>query len=96
MSLEFDEVELSDTTHALLDDKVFQTTDYDPSSLPLATLLLAMIVSTSAGTLDPHYKEIPNAEALLQAHPTLIERLRQGWRDRTFKEIRNLSTISPF
>jgi hypothetical protein len=87
MSLEFVRDDLGDATHAVQDKIVLQTADYNPSSLPLTTLLLSMIVSTSEETLDPKHKEIPNAKALLQEHPALVERLRGAWRDRTFKEI---------
>lgn len=94
MCLEFVNDDLGDATHTERDKMVLQTADYDPFSLPLATLLLAMIVSTSKETLDLKYKDIPNAKALLQEHPALIERLRRAWRDRSFKEIRSLSKIS--
>lgn len=55
-----------------------------------------MIVPISEETPNLKYKEISNAKALLQEHPALIETLRGAWRDRTFKEIRNLNKISLF
>jgi hypothetical protein len=44
---------LDDDVHARLDKDVFAITDTKPSTLPLATLLLATIVSTSEGRLPP-------------------------------------------
>ena len=85
-----------DVTHARLDEMVLKTADYEPSSLPLATFLLATIVSTSKETLGQKYMENSNTRALLQENPTLIEKLNGAWRDRTLKEIRNLSAIPLF
>ena len=92
MFLEFVGDDLGDATHAVRDEIVLITIH----SVSLSQLLLVMIVPISEETPDLKYKEIPNAKALLQEHPTLIERLRGAWRDRTFKEIRNLSKISLF
>jgi hypothetical protein len=87
---------LDDATHARMDKVVFDTFDYEPSSLPYATLLLATIVSTSGGPLNSKYKENQHAKALLLEHPWLMDRLIGAWRDRTFKEIRNLSAVPAF
>jgi hypothetical protein len=83
--------ELDDETHARLDKEVLETADYEPSNLLPASFLLATIVSNSIGRLDPKYKENPNAKALIQQHPELMDKLMKAWRERTFRDIRNLS-----
>ena len=80
--------DLNDATHARMDDAVFKFFEDEPYT---ATTLLATIVSTSEGNLDPKYKELPNAKALLQKHPSLTDKLKVAWNDGTFREIRNLS-----
>jgi hypothetical protein len=66
----------------------------EPSIIELATFLLATIVSTSEGQLDPQYEKTPNAKALLEKHPELMDKLKKSWAQRSFREIRNLSTLS--
>lgn len=88
--------ELDDKTHSRLDDEVLKY--LYPGQLefnhPLATCLLAMIVSTSEGRLDPRYKEIPNSSALIEGHPGLMDKLRVALEAEQFREIRNLSAPS--
>src|SRR5277367_6836961 len=50
--------DLNDAAHARMDDAVFKFFEDEPYT---ATTLLATIVSTSEGNLDPKYKELPNA-----------------------------------
>ena len=84
---------LPDATHALMDAEVIEVTQESPGS---SVLLLATIVSTSEGLLNPKYGQPQNARALLNDQPELVEKLRLAWNDKTFKEIRNLSEISVF
>jgi len=95
MSLELVVDDLDGATHARLDAAVLETADEDPSTLSLASFLLVTIVSTSDGRLDSRYEKSPNAKALLQNHPDLMNMLNVAWRDRSFKAIRNLSA-SPY
>jgi hypothetical protein len=84
---------LPDATHALMDAEVIEVTQESPGS---SVLLLATIVSTSEGLLNPKYGQPQNARVLLNDQPELVEKLRLAWNDKTFKEIRNLSEISVF
>ena len=90
MSLELVADDLDDATHDRLDAAVLETADEDPSTLLLATFLLATIVSTSEGLLDSRYSETPKAKTLLQDHPGLRNMLNEAWRDKKFRAIRNL------
>src|SRR5277367_4582308 len=63
---------LDDAAHARMDDAVFEIFEDEP---PYPFTLLATIVSTSEGNLDPKYKENPNAKTLLQEHPSLTNKL---------------------
>ena len=83
MSLELVADDLDGATHARLDAAVLETADYDPSTLPLASFLLATIVSTSDGRLDSRYGENPKAKALLQGHLDLMNMLNVVWRDKS-------------
>jgi len=91
--LEHVEDDIDDQDHARMDKQVLENADEEPVNLSRATFLLATIVSTSDGRLDPKYKETPAARALLKQHPELEEKLKEAWKERSFKEIRNLSTI---
>lgn len=86
--------DLDDTTHARLDEAVFRVADDEPSIPSLAAFLLATIVSTSEGKLDPQYEKTPKAKVLIDEHPELMDKLKEAWLAKSFKEIRNLSTIS--
>jgi hypothetical protein len=77
-----------------LDRAVLDVADDEPTIPSRAAFLLATIVSTSEGQLDPQYKETPNAKALLEKHPELMDKLKKSWAERSFREIRNLSTLS--
>jgi len=85
--------DLDDATHARLDRLVLDTSDYDPSSLPVAAFFLATIVSYSEDKLNSKYKDTPTVKALFNEHPELMDKLRVAWTARSFKEIRNLSAI---
>ena len=83
MSLELVADDLDGATHARLDAAVLETADYDPSTLPLASFLLATIVSTSDGRLDSRYGENPKAKSLLQGHLDQMNMLNVAWRDKS-------------
>jgi hypothetical protein len=87
---------LTDATHARLDGEVIRVTEDPPWCSILPIMLLATIVSTSEGLLNPKYGNNPNASALLHDQPDLVEKLRLAWKDKSFKEIRNLGEISVF
>jgi hypothetical protein len=89
-------VDADDAAHARLDEAVLKICPFEPSIIELGTFLLATIVSTSEGQLDPQYEKIPNARALLEEHPELMDKLKEAWVKGTFREIRNLSAISTF
>ena|ERR1700722_14483180 len=84
--------DIDDAAHARMDDGVFKFFEDVPFH-PIT--LLATIMSTSEGNLDPKYEKNPNATALLQEHPSLADKLREAWYDNTFKARRNLSA-SPY
>jgi hypothetical protein len=75
--------------HDRMDEAVKDTVD----ELFSPTFLLATIVSTSDGILDPKYEKIQNAKALLRECPELANKLKEAWNQGTFKEIRKLSTL---
>ena len=87
---------LDDATHARLDKAVLDTTG-DYPFFPLYPFflhsLLATIVSTSEGMLDPKYEKTPEAKALLREHPQLEAELKKAWEQepKSFKDVRNLS-----
>ena len=90
-TLEYVDNVLDDATHIRLNNAVVELFEDEPvsaSSWPL----LQSIVENSQGLLDPSYREPSNAKALLQGLPALKELLNKAWRDRNFKDIRNLST----
>ena len=67
--------DIDDAAHARMDDavlKIFEDATWNPFTL------LATIVSTSEGNLDPKYEKNPNAKTLLQEHPSLTDKLREG------------------
>jgi hypothetical protein len=98
---------LDDETHARMDSEVMATAgaifqaalmgaDDNPEFLAQAcSVLLATIVSTSESLLDPRNKEYQNAKALLVECPNLATKLIAAWKEKTFKEIRNLREIVP-
>jgi len=90
--LEHVEDDIDDQDHARMDKQVLENADEEPVNLSRATFLLATIVSTSDGRLDPKYERNPAARALLKQHPELEEKLKEAWKERSFKEIPNLST----
>lgn len=90
---------LDDDTHKYLDEKVLNHfTPLFESFTTLkeleAILLLMGIISESQNRLNPDYETILPAKALLENHPELVDKLRGAWRERSFKEIRNLSTYN--
>jgi hypothetical protein len=89
ITLELEPNEEDDATHARLDQEVLETIENDRSPMTL----LATIVSTSE-RLDQKYGKNQNAKALLREHPGLVDKLEGAWQDKSFKEIRNLSTSS--
>jgi hypothetical protein len=91
MPLETARDDLEDDTHKSQDNEVLKIVRIEPSDLSLATLLLATIVSVSNGLLDPKYHEIPDALALIKAHPQLMQELKAAWAAQSFRKIRNLS-----
>jgi hypothetical protein len=86
--------DLSDATHAIMDEAVLDVVEEQPVNLGRATFLLATIVSSSQGRLDAKYRETPAAKALLQEHPALMEKLTEAWAAGTFRQIRNLSSLT--
>ena len=99
MALEVVPDDLDDATHARMDQAVLEVADDDPVILSRAreaAFLLATIVSTSEGRLDPKYAQNPAAKALLQEHPALMEKLTEAWTARTFRQIRSLSAKHQF
>jgi hypothetical protein len=86
--------DLDEGQHASFDEAVCKLYDDQPSSLNRTTYLLATIVSTSNGLLDPKYGDISNARVLLEKHSELMDQLGYAWKAGKFKDIRNLSAIS--
>jgi hypothetical protein len=86
-----------DATHIHLDKLVFNSniSRYEPSILPMAAQLLAHIVSNSDGMLKQDYKETETTIPFLEKYPILVEKIREAWKKKTFREIRNLSTTAP-
>jgi hypothetical protein len=87
--------DLDGATHTRQDKNVLETFEEEPHTISLAAFLLATIISTSEGILDSRYEKTQNAKALLRTRPELLEKVREAWNEKTFKEIRNLSTIKP-
>jgi hypothetical protein len=96
MSLDLVTNDLDDATHVQLDNQVLAIADDEPSIPSRAASLLATIVWTSKGLLDPNYENTPGARALVNECPDLVDKLRDAWARKSFKEIRNLSTFSVF
>jgi hypothetical protein len=78
-----------------------RTFDAIPSSFPTTDLqdyhliwLLSTIVSKSEGRLNTKYVDPANAQALVEEHPELQERLRVAWKDKTIKEISSLRAFA--
>jgi hypothetical protein len=94
MSLETVPNILDDATHTLMDNLVVEHFEDEPlvqlSSVVISTLL-AIIVSTSEGQLNPDYKDSRNTKPLLRDHPPMSDLLKKAWDNKKFKEIRNLS-----
>jgi hypothetical protein len=96
MSLEIVPNILDDATHALMDNLVVEHFEDEPL---VNSNLLAIIVWTSEGQLNPDYKDSRNTKTLLRDHPPLSDLLKKAWDNKEFKEIRNLSasmTHTPF
>ena len=85
--LEFVSDNLDADAHARMDQAVLQCFQDEPYS-PMT--LLATIVSTSEGLLNPEYEKTQNAKGLLKEHPKLVDLLRVAWERETFREIRIL------
>jgi hypothetical protein len=79
-----------DEADARMDALVLKVAHDEPSTLSLATLLLATIVSTSEGKLQSEFSHVPVAYGLLQEHPRLLIQLQDAWKKKSFKEIRDL------
>jgi hypothetical protein len=93
MTLEVVQDDFDDATHASMDDAVLNVVE-EPVNLSRATFLLATIVWSSHGRLDAKYTEPPAAMVLLQEHPALRKKLTEAWAARTFRQIRNLSSLT--
>jgi hypothetical protein len=86
--------DFDDATHARLDRAVlnalkgFGKLGYSPVNL------LAIIVETSQGILDPKYSGNISVMALLHTYPQLEVELENAWEQepKSFRNIRNLST----
>ena len=88
--------DLDDSTHARLDAEVLKQTPAAlaallSSSNDSAFMSIVLLASTSEGRLDPKYKEVQAAVALVQEHPELTNMLKKAWITGSFKDIRNLS-----
>jgi hypothetical protein len=88
--------DFDDATHARLDRAVlnalkgFGKLGYSPVNL------LAIIVETSQGILDPKYSGNISVMALLHTYPQLEVELENAWEQepKSFRNIRNLSTCA--
>ncbi|KAM6495088.1 hypothetical protein JOM56_009711 [Amanita muscaria] len=85
--------DLDDATHARLDTIVLELCDEPVESSSAVTCLLNAIVQKSEGRLDQKYGRIANAKALIKEHPELVDKLKEAWNDRSFKQIRNLKIL---
>jgi hypothetical protein len=86
-----------DATHKELDKDVMSVFDEDPSRHPyVAFVLLAAIVSKARGRLNQRYSSNDNAKLLLEENPWLMDMLCDGWKNRGYKSVRNLSASAAF
>ena len=85
-----DNLQVDDATHSRMDDEILQGFPAPPTTAAIAATLLSTIVSFSDGRLEPKYKDIREAKALLAKHPALKELLQEAWTSKTFRVIRNL------
>jgi len=90
---EFVADDLDDAAHRRMDEELIQYCS-SPSTLNAAASLLSIIVALSNGRLESKYLNPREAHALLEAHPALLELLREAWDSKTFRAIRNLSKLS--
>src|ERR1700722_6253009 len=84
---------LDDVAHARMDDavfKIFEDETWNPFTL------LATILESSEGGLDPKYMCNTPVKALRGNCPELADELKVVWNDGTLREIRNLSVCNPF
>jgi hypothetical protein len=73
-----------------MDAAVLGAAPDEPSTLQSAIYLLLTIVAEANGMLNPKYRDITAAKALLEEHPDLVLQLQAAWKAKTFKEIRAL------
>ena len=83
----------AESSHDGLDQQVMVAMDGQPYS---SLLLLLAIVTFSEGKLDPKYKDIRHAKAILKANPPLTSQLKAAWEKKSFKEIRDLGMFKDF
>ena len=73
---------VDDATHARMDGLILETVVDAPTDQVLAAFLLAIIVDTSEGRLDPKYKQSLIALDLLREHhPDLEDLLKEAWKE---------------
>jgi hypothetical protein len=75
----------------LIDDGFFTVVDEADLEPPLIALMLSRIVLHSP-ELNQDYASPRLAKELLVKHPVLVEKFKEAWRTKSFKEIVNLST----
>ena len=85
-------------THRELDSVVQKSVNNDlgdvsdvNSGLQHSVLLIA-IIENSNGDLDPTYLSFPRAKKLINTHGELREMLDSAWKNKSYREIRNLGT----
>src|ERR1700722_18707128 len=68
-----------------MDDAALKFFEDNPfhKTLRILSTLLATIVVTSEGKLDPKYEKISSAKALLHEYPSLVDKLKEAWEAKT-------------
>lgn len=84
--------DMDDATHAELDKEVFESFEVRPRNRNGWKLLLAQLAESSSGQIDSKYGTLSNAQDILEKQPGLLDMLEKSYDDRSFKNIRNLST----
>lgn len=86
--------DVDDDTHARWDNEVLENIKSSTINPDMYAYLLALIVDTSRGLLDPRYLRTLEAMELLEMYPELGDELTVAFTAKSFKEIRNLSTYN--
>jgi hypothetical protein len=84
----------SNSMTTIIGDLLKTAPDSDPAVAILLASLLSCIVEHSLGRLDSKYTHGQDALGLLKQYPDLLDLLKEAWKERKFKAIRNLSALS--